>query len=133
MDNRFKIYDYIDNRMRNIMQKWAESLSLSQKERAKIDMKIDMLESTGSDLAPGLLQDTKIKHIKEIAINGHRALRPLLCRGPIDMQVEFTLLSGAIEKDRKYIPTDALQKADNNRNNLLNGTGGRCEHERFKK
>jgi hypothetical protein len=131
--NNIKLFDYTDTKDRNVMQKWAKKISLGKRDRARLDSKIDMLLIARSDLPPGLLQNTKNRHILELAVNGQRALRPMLCRGPFDMNGEFTFLLGAIEKDVKYIPADALVRADNNRDSLLNKNGGRCTHERFKK
>jgi hypothetical protein len=36
-------------------------------------------------------------HIYKLKVRGEKALRPLLCKGPLDMDGEFTFLLGAIE------------------------------------
>lgn len=132
MIEKCRLLDYLDSRGRNVMQAWADRLGLNQKMRGRLDAKIDMLASIGDGLSPELLQNTKSKHIMEMAVNSRQlALRPMLCRGPFDMQGEFTFLFGAIEKNRKYIPSDAPARANANRDDLLVNPGKRCEHERF--
>jgi len=111
------LYDYLDDKGINEIKAWTQKLQ--KKERAKLNAKLDMLEKHGSDLPPGLLSDTKFSHIKEIVIKGQVAVRLMVCRGPIDNNKEFTLLFGAIEKDRKYIPRDALQQAETRRQKII--------------
>ncbi len=64
-----------------------------------------------------MLTDTKERQIKELCVNGNVALRLLLCKGPQSnlKNEEFTLLFGAAERDRKYIPRDAVMRAEGNR------------------
>jgi len=131
---KWRRFDYIDSHGRNVMQLWADSLPMSKRDRGRLDSKIDMLGKEGDNLPPGLLQDTRCSHIKEIRVNGQVALRALLCRGPFDMQREFTFLLGAVERDRRYVPRDAPERAEGNRCDLLKrGRQGRKKHERFSK
>ena len=104
---KWRRFDYIDSQGRNVMQYWADNLPMSKRDRGRLDSKIDLLGSEGDNLPPGLLQDTRCSHIKEIAVNGRMALRAMLCRGPFAMQSEFTFLLGAVERDMKYAPRDA--------------------------
>jgi hypothetical protein len=127
-----QLFDYKDYNGDNVMQVWADNLPLQKKDRGRLDSKIDMLERVGDDLPPGLLQNTRCNHILELAANGQVAIRAMLCRGPITMQNEFTFLFGATERDRKYVPRDAPQKADKNRSDLIS-TKRRCKHARFQK
>jgi hypothetical protein len=57
-------------------------------------------------------------------------LRPFLCKGPFDIEGEYTLLLGAIEANRKL--DRHPNEADGNRETLINNPKRRCEHERFK-
>jgi hypothetical protein len=57
-------------------------------------------------------------------------LRPMLCRGPIDPDREYTLLLGAIEKGGR-LPKGAPQQAEENRLTVLNDSSRRVEHERI--
>jgi len=81
-------------------------------------------------MAPKLLAGTKSRNIKKLQIKGRLQLRPLLCRGPINMdQEEYTFLLGAIERNSKYEPRDAIKKAVTNRTNLLADNSRRILHE----
>lgn len=113
------------------MQIWADGMPMQKRERARLDMRIDLLERVEDDLPPGLLHDTKCKHIKHLVVKGPVTLCPMLCRGTSDMKKEFTFLFGAIEKDRKYIPRDAPIRAEENRTALTLHPHRRCKHERF--
>jgi hypothetical protein len=135
MNNHFLLFDYLDFHGRNVMQDWADSLPMQRRDRGRLDSKVDMLERAGDKLPPGLLQSTRCKHIMELAVNGQVALRPMLCRGPgpFSMQSEFTFLCGAVERDVKYVPPDAPEKAEARRLDLLGHADKRCKHERFSK
>lgn len=113
----WKLFYYIDAKGKNAFKEWMSGLDVQL--RAKLDMKLDMLMKYGSDLPPQLLSDTSSPHIKKIRINGRVALRPMLCRGPIDMKNEFTLLLGATEKDRKLIPSNADKLAEAIRQKII--------------
>jgi hypothetical protein len=66
---------------------------------------MDLLAMHGPDLPTGLLagpikskRNKKMQsHIYKLRINGNKALRPMLCKGPIAMDTEYTMLIGAIE------------------------------------
>lgn len=134
MDENWLIFDYLDSRGRNVMQDWADSLPMQKKDRGRLDSKIDMLQMAGDDLPPGLLQDTRCPHIKEIAVNGQVAIRAMLCRGPFVIKSEFTFLYGAVERDRIYVPRNAPERADSNRLDLLtHGETRREKNKRFSK
>ena len=117
------------------MQDWADSLPMQRRDRGRLDSKVDMLTIAGDQLPPGLLQNTRCRHIMELAVNGQVALRPMLCRGPgpFSVQSEFTFLCGAVERDVKYVPLDAPEKGEVRRLDLLANGDKRCKHERFSK
>jgi hypothetical protein len=125
-----KLFDYKELN-RNVMQHWADDMPMQKRERAKLDMRIDLLERVEDNLPPGLLHNTKCKHIMHLVVNGKVALRPMLCRGPLDVKNEFTFLLGATERDRKYVPRDAPLLAEQNRSDLVLNASNRCKHERF--
>lgn len=114
----------------NVIKEWTEGLQ--KKDRARLNSKLDMLEKHGTDLSHTLLSDTGQPDIKKLRITGKRflTLRPMLCQGPISRKEEFTLLLGAIEKDRKTIPANAAAKAAAYRKQLINNPSQRCPHER---
>ena len=123
----FKLYDYVDGRGINVIADWTRGLQKPQ--RASLNVKLDLLASQGRDLPPKLLSDTPSPHIKKIRINGSVALRPMLCKGPINNDDEFTLLVGAIEKDRKFVPPNALPTAIARRTEVSIDPTRRCQHE----
>lgn len=133
MNKHFLLFDYLDSQGRNVMQYWADSLPMQKRDRGRLDSKIDMLAIAGDDLPTGLLQPTRHRHIKELAVNGQVALRAMLCHGPFAMRSEFTFLCGAVERDVKYVPSDAPKKAEARRLDLLAHADKRCKHERFSK
>lgn len=123
----YKLYDFIDERGINRIKKWAEGLQKT--DRVRLNRKLDMLEQHGSDLPPKLLADTGRSEIKKLRITGSPTLRPMLCQGPIDVGIEFTILQGAIERDKKLVPSDAVIRAKQRRQIILDCPSRRCEHE----
>ncbi|TAL13957.1 hypothetical protein EPN95_04690 [Patescibacteria group bacterium] len=110
------LYDYLDNRGRNIIKDWIQDLEKT--ERMKLKAKLLTLEKSGPDLSPGLLAGTKLPHIDKIKVHGSVQPRLLLCRGPIDLHQEFTLLLGVTERDGK-LPKNAEQTAEDHRQEVL--------------
>ena len=133
INGHYQLFDYLDSRDRNVMQEWANGLPMSQKDRSRLDLRIDLLKKEGNNLFPKMLQSTRQRHIMEIAVNGRVALRPLLCRGPFAIQDEYTFLFGTVEQNRKYVPRDALNKAEAHRLYLIAHPRKRCKHEEFVK
>lgn len=115
MESDWKIYDYCDHRGVNLIEKWLNE-DLEVPERARMIRKLDALRKNGPDLSSELLSDTPSPHIKKIRVNGRVAPRLLLCRGPVNMvEQEFTLLFGCTERDRKFVPPNAVGTAEENR------------------
>ena len=114
MAEKWDIYDYVDHRGRNVIEAWIQNLQ--KPEHARLRAKLDLLHVNGPDLPKDLLSNTPSKHILKIRVNGRVALRPLLCRGPVNMAGrEFTLLLGATEKDRELVPENAVEIAEERR------------------
>lgn len=109
------------------------SLGLQKSDLARLNRKLKMLEDNGPELGPKLLAGP-IKghpHIYKIRIDGRVALRPLLCKGPIDNDGEFTLLMGAFERGRKWVPSNAPGVAEARRQEVLSDPRARrCQHEK---
>ena len=129
----YRLYDFLEQRgdhCVNVVKEWTEGLQ--KRDRARLNQKLDMLEREGTNLSYTLLSDTGAPGIKKLRITGRKVLtlRPMLCRGPIDNDSEFTLLVGAIEKDRALIPSSAVERAVTNRDVLLKNPSQRCPHER---
>ena len=102
----WRIYEYLDGN-ESAVGKWLRENDIPDRDRGQLVQKMDMLAMHGLDLPPGLLagpikskrEPKKQSHIYKLIIHGQRMLRPMLCRGPVDMDGEFTMLIGAIEKD----------------------------------
>jgi len=105
MAYRWKIFEYLD-RGESAIGRWLREEDITGRDRGQLVSKMDMLALHGMDLLPGLLagpvaskkkRDKVQSHIYKLVIHGQRMLRPMLCRGPIDPNAEFTMLIGAIE------------------------------------
>jgi len=133
------LWDYLHGPGRNEMQSWARKEKLGVRERAQLNQKLDMLERIGFETAHHLafLAGTsgEFNQVFKLIVKSQRMLRPMLCRGPADIQTEVTLLCGAIEKDLELVPPTAAERADRHRRNLLADGGTelqrRVNHERF--
>jgi hypothetical protein len=125
------LYDFVDNKGRNVMRLWATKRGLTKRDRGQLNQKIDMLQLNGFGLYPNLLAGpiNKQKHIYKLVIHGQVMLRPMLCKGPFEMDAEFTFLSGAVELNFK-LDTDPAE-ATANREILLADRKRRVLHERY--
>jgi hypothetical protein len=109
----WELFDYVDDRGINIIEVWR--MSLQKPERAKLDNRLNILAKTGPEGGTGLLAGTKSRHIDKLKVTGKVTLRLMLCRGPVEMDGEFTLLLGAHEQDRKLVPRNAEKIAEEHR------------------
>lgn len=126
------IYDYLGPQGVNEFYTWCGSLQKA--ELAKINYRIDMLEQHGPGLAPKILSGPirGQRHIYKLVINGRIALRPLLCRGPVRPNEEFTMLMGALEVGWKWEPRDAPARSEKRRQEVsANFQDRRCSHEQY--
>ena len=128
MANQFKLFDYIDSRGQNDIKNWTNSLEST--DRGKLNAKLDMLSKLGPALFPHVLTDTPIPGINKLRVKGKVQLRPMLCKGPINIENEFTLLIGAKEIGGKLTPTGVVDKANTRKETVLNDSNRRKEHER---
>jgi hypothetical protein len=124
------LYDFTNERGESVLQEWIERERLSRRDIGQLRQKLDMLVIAGPALPPKLLAGPIYKHIYKLIIHGDRMLRPFLCKGPFNMETEFTLLLGAIEADREL--DHDPREAENNRIILLGNPARRCNHERYK-
>lgn len=123
------LYDYLDAGGHNIIKEWSEGLG--KRERIKLNQKLDMLENYGPNLPPQLLAGPVFDHVYKLKIQGNPKPRPLLCKGPINNDVEFTLLLGAFEIQWQLTPKNSLEHAANNRQAIIDNPLRRCRHERI--
>ena len=118
----FSLYDFVSVDGKSVIAVCRRGLS--KRSQGILDSKLNMLAISGMSLPPKLLVGpiNKTGHIYKLRINADVMLRPMLCRGPFDMDAEFTLLAGAVEVQGKLLPSP--QRAMENRNILL------ADHER---
>lgn len=126
------IYDYRDKRGGNPVRDWCEQLQ--KPDLARMNQRIDILRDKGKDFCPGLAGPLHgSPHLYKIKINGRVAARLVLCKGPISMEMEYTLLVGAFEKDDR-LPEGTLETAELYRQEIIsNSTERRGPHERVKR
>lgn len=105
----FSLYDYVDGNGKNAFRSWT--VDLQKKQRAKLNEKLDKLAQYGDELYPLLLAGTTEAGIQKLKIKGNVQLRPLLCKGPVDQEHEYTLLMGAKEVGGEWSPINAPTKA----------------------
>ena len=99
------LYDAADRKQQSNIVSWIAKQKITKRDIGQLNQKLDMLERCGSELPPKLLagpikskrKKKLVSHIYKLIIHGDRMLRPMLCKGPINMPSEFTLLLGAIE------------------------------------
>lgn len=124
----FNLYDYKDENGNNEFKKWTKKLQ--KYEIAKLNARLDMLRYKGFELFPRILTGTPTAGIQKLRIRGKTQLRPMLCKGPIDNDNEFTLLIGAIERGSKFIPSKADETANARKKKIIKNTTQRCNHAR---
>ena len=109
-DNKFALFDYTDKNGKNDIKRWTKALEPAQ--RGKLNLRLDMLSLHGSGLFPEMLSGTNTAGILKLKVKGNVQLRPMLCKGPINHENEFTLLIGATERDFCLVPDKADEKAN---------------------
>jgi len=113
------LYDHAHRHGANQFKAWSQCLQ--KPELAKLNVKLDMLQKHGPDLPPQLLAGPirGHNHIYKLKIKGHVQLRPLLCKGPIRNDEEYSLLIGAIEQGGKLVPAGAAAEAERRRQEII--------------
>lgn len=126
---KFELFDYRDSKGRNDIQAWM--LLQEKRQRGQINLKLDMLRKYGDDLGSKVLLRMSATIFKLKCKTKGVQLRPMLCRGPIDDNSEFTILIGAREIDWELVPGDAVEKAEGRRTEVVgNPKERRQTHER---
>ncbi|MEQ1637813.1 MAG: hypothetical protein ABL903_14105 [Methylococcales bacterium] len=126
---KFSLFDYTSENGNNEIKEWTKGLQKT--DRAKLNAKLDMLALHGSELFPHVLTDTPTSGIQKLRVKGKVQLRPMLCKGPIDNEKEYTLLIGAMERDSKLVPDKADQIANERKQTIIKNFTRRCPHERI--
>ncbi len=131
----WKIFEYVERGNQSTIGLWLDANAITDRDRGQLVQKMDMLAIHGPDLPPGLLagpikskRNRKMQsHIYKMRINGDKALRPMLCKGPIAMDTEYTMLIGAIEinsvlnVDAEDAETRRLEIIENPNRRRING------------
>ena len=126
---KYALFDYLTDKGINDFKIWTEKLQKTQ--RAKLNLRLDMLENKGPDLFPNILTGTDTAGIQKLRVPGKVQLRPMLCKGPINTEKEFTLLIGAMEKQDKLQPKKADQIANKRKKDVIKDKTRRTKHERI--
>ena len=128
------LWDFLSPRKENLILRWTRQNRLYERDRAKLNQKLDRLQQLDFNLATrtGMLIGPLHgqEHIFKLVVNGNVKMRPLLCKGPINERSEYTLLLGVVQRDGRF-PPDAAQKAESNRGAVLKDPERRQLHERF--
>lgn len=125
----FLIYDYVSHHGQNEFKDWTSGLEKLQ--RGKLNERIDKLALYGDALYPEMLAGTSVAGIQKLKIKGNVQLRPLLCKGPVNIQDEYTLLMGAKEVGSKWVPKGAPSTAATKKAEIIKDpTKRRTKHER---
>lgn len=126
----WNLYEFLDARGKGIIEVWLEEARIQKKARIVLQQKLDLLAVAGPDLPAQLLAGPFDSHLYKLRINAQGVqLRPILCRGPIDRNAEFTLLLGAVERGGRWVPRDAPRRATENRQIVLDHPERRRLHE----
>jgi phage-related protein len=121
------IYDYLTPSGRNDIYKWAKGFS--NERRGKFEEKLDVLRKHGVNVPKDLLAYLG-NDIYKLKVQGKPQLRPLLCRGVKDKNLEeFTIFIGVTEENGELRPKDAIDQARKRLAELLENPDQRCEHE----
>jgi hypothetical protein len=133
----WKLFDAVDKHHVSNVVVWIAKEKITKREKGRLNQKLDMLEQNGPNLPPQLLagpikskRNRKlVSHIYKLKIYDDRMLRPLLCKGPINVWEEFTLLMGAIEVG-DVLDADA-EDAETIRIDIVADATRRKDHERY--
>lgn len=112
------IFEFVDHRGRGVITVWRDGLEPPQ--QAQFDNKIDLLRREPKLLEGMMAGPLKgYRHLYKLQIGGKVRLRPLLCRGPVNVETELTLLAGAKEIGGTWEPPGARETAEANRKTLM--------------
>ena len=124
----WEFFEYVGRAGRREFSLWR--LSQPTREQALLDEKMRAVQTFG--LQTGCLKGPLLRHrhLYKIRVQGpERALRPLLCRGPMNMNTEFTLLHPMQEIGGQDTPSTAKGEADRRREELIEDPSRRVKYE----
>lgn len=115
------LYEYVDTRGGGVMTFWVATKEVRE-HAGYLDQALDRLEQTSNpDKLPGIFVGpvAPSRHVYKLRLGGKVRLRPMLCLGPVDNPKELTFLIGAFERNWKLDPPDAVQRADERRDEII--------------
>ena len=117
-----EIWEFLVDGQHHVIRKWLDDEAISARDRAKLDFSLNRLRTldfalVSSKLMAGPLKGSKVYKLRLRCEN--RELRPMLCRGPVESPLDYTLLHGALEIGNALRPSDAIDRADRNRKTLI--------------
>ena len=125
------LYEFLDTRGRGVIEVWLEEARIQKKARILLQQKLDILAMAEPELPAQLLAGPFEGHLYKLRINAPGVqLRPILCRGPIEPNAEYTLLVGAVERGNRWSPPNAPERAMANRQTILDDPQRRRLYER---
>ena len=101
----FSLFDALTASGKNEFKAWTEGLQ--KVHRGKLNARLDMLRLHGDTLFPGVLTGTDTAGVLKLRVKSNVQLRPMLCKGPVHIESEFTLLLGAKEVGGELKPPGA--------------------------
>ena len=127
---RFELFDYVDPAGRDGFRQWSERQE--KRQLGQLNLKLDMLQQYGDDVGSNVLMRMSATIFKLKAKTKQVQLRPMICKGPINDDAEFTLLIGAVEVQWQLQPADAVERAEERRLEVIaNPQERRRPHERI--
>ncbi|SPF50345.1 conserved hypothetical protein [Candidatus Sulfopaludibacter sp. SbA4] len=134
----WRIFEYLERGDQSTIGVWLVEKDITERDRGQLVQKMDLLAMHGPNLPPGLLagpikskRNRKMQsHIYKLIIHGDKMLRPMLCKGPIEMESEYTMLIGAIEVNFK-LDVDA-EDAEIRRAEIIENPNRRRINGRYK-
>ena len=122
------VYEFTDHRGDGVIVDWIRREKIQKTAVAILNQKVDLLRQAGT-LPPQLLAGPIDGHIYKLKIKGRVQLRPMLCKGPIHNDIEYTFLQGCIERGNELDPIDAPGRAEKNRRIILTEPSRRRRHD----
>lgn len=118
--SKWEVLKYVRPSGRCPLDDWINSRRLTVKDQAKLDGRIEAIESLANSLPPEWLKNYKTTNLKELKVKGdHKQLRPLCVLLP---EKQIVILVGAIEKGGKIDKGD-LESGKRIATDLSNGIG----------
>jgi len=135
---RYTIFEFLNERGKSVIGRWLEDERLTDRDRGALKAKMDMLARLEPGLAGSVLagpikskrNPRAPKHIYKLMVHADMMLRPMLCRGPLDNETEYTFLLGALEIGGK-LDRDA-EEAEQNRQIVIADPNRRERNGRYR-